>query len=147
MRRHRASADFDHEQQRVWNREWHRKARKANRALLTQIKTDQVCAFCQCHFPPEELHFHHTDPASKFKKVTRLPSYSRKRMLEEIEKCILLCPSCHTEHHYPQGRTPTPPETSVSPDLDELARKIKAKQAHGRTRRLAEIEAREELGL
>lgn len=45
------------------------------------------------------LEFHHVDPLEKESSIYiwRKPT---KRLLEELEKCILLCPNCHKEHHW-----------------------------------------------
>ena len=48
------------------------------------------------------LDFHHQDP--EFKKFTVSQMIrscgSKKRILEEIDKCIVVCKNCHSEIHY-----------------------------------------------
>ena len=45
------------------------------------------------------LHFHHTDPAKKDWKPSRLMSYRWELVKEELDKCELLCANCHMEMH------------------------------------------------
>ena len=50
------------------------------------------------------LEFHHLDPVSKSFQLD-LRSLSNRRwsaVLEESDKCILLCSNCHAEWHNPQ---------------------------------------------
>lgn len=48
------------------------------------------------------LTFHHKNPENKFKTVSWLVcnGYSKKRIIEEINKCKLLCHNCHAKIHY-----------------------------------------------
>lgn len=46
------------------------------------------------------LDFHHLDPSTKRNDVSQSLIYSKKRVLEEIAKCITLCRNCHHEFHY-----------------------------------------------
>lgn len=48
------------------------------------------------------LEFHHIDPNTKEYAISDMfrSDFSRKRMLNEMEKCVLLCANCHREHHY-----------------------------------------------
>ena len=50
------------------------------------------------------LEFHHLDPVSKSFQLD-LRSLSNRRwsaVLEESDKCILLCSNCHAEWHNPK---------------------------------------------
>lgn len=47
------------------------------------------------------LDFHHRDPNSKDTEVSKLRnSGSKNRVLEEINKCDVLCSNCHRDLHY-----------------------------------------------
>ena len=47
------------------------------------------------------LDFHHKDPNEKDGNVTSLLVYNnKKRILKEIDKCIVLCSNCHRKLHY-----------------------------------------------
>jgi len=50
------------------------------------------------------LELHHKDPSLKTTKLdTRsIASLSWERILNEAEKCELLCSNCHREHHNPE---------------------------------------------
>lgn len=47
------------------------------------------------------LDFHHLDPTSKEFDVSKMPGYgiSKKSILKEISKCIVLCANCHRKLH------------------------------------------------
>ena len=45
------------------------------------------------------LDFHHLDPSKKETTISRL-HYSRKKIIEEAKKCVVLCSNCHRRLHY-----------------------------------------------
>ena len=51
------------------------------------------------------LQFHHTDREVKSFSIngSRLANRSMKKINEEIDKCVLLCPNCHAEVHMNDG--------------------------------------------
>lgn len=48
------------------------------------------------------MQWHHRDPLDKVADVSRLGSYSKKRILAEIAKCDLMCANCHAVETYTQ---------------------------------------------
>ena len=47
------------------------------------------------------LDFHHIDPSKKEGNIAKIiTSISRKFLLSELEKCIVLCTNCHRKVHY-----------------------------------------------
>lgn len=46
------------------------------------------------------IDFHHLH--GKDKIISKMWSYSLKRVQDEISKCILLCANCHRKEHYPE---------------------------------------------
>jgi hypothetical protein len=65
------------------------------RELIHSLKL--VCSRCdETH--PAALDFHHTDPTQKDFEISSCGS--RKRVLAEINKCIVLCANCHRKLHY-----------------------------------------------
>ncbi len=47
------------------------------------------------------LDFHHNDPLQKEGNISYLKrSYGKKRIMEEISKCTILCANCHRKHHW-----------------------------------------------
>jgi hypothetical protein len=56
----------------------------------------------------ECLQFHHIDPGTKEIELSTAISrgWSKKRILAEVAKCIVLCANCHLKHHWrEQGLT------------------------------------------
>jgi len=43
--------------------------------------------------------FHHLDPSTKKYEVKTMICSSWNRVLEEAEKCVMLCPNCHRIRH------------------------------------------------
>lgn len=48
---------------------------------------------------PDRLEFHHRDPSTKLMNVPIMSSYSRERVMSEINKCDVLCGDCHRKRH------------------------------------------------
>ena len=65
------------------------------------ITLGSVCMRCSSL---EDLHIHHKDPSQKSFTLAKGSSYSKDRWDKEVEKCILLCSSCHTAEH--QSKVP-----------------------------------------
>lgn len=59
---------------------------------------DQPCFDCHQTFPPEIMDFHHIKKKSF--KVSSAGSRSLKELKREIDKCVVLCPTCHRLRHY-----------------------------------------------
>lgn len=51
------------------------------------------------------LDFHHTDPNEKEYSVAKLKN-SKKKLLEEVKKCKVLCSNCHRKLHYDERNAP-----------------------------------------
>ena len=63
-------------------------------------KMGGVCTSCRGKFHPVVYDFHHLDPSKKDVGITSaMNKRSLKRILEEVEKCILLCANCHRVEH------------------------------------------------
>ena len=77
------------------------KARKAkNRSMVQEIKTKAGCSCCGCK---ENLHFHHKDKETKEFNVSDGVGFSWERITSEIDKCIILCSTCHANHHHAEA--------------------------------------------
>lgn len=46
------------------------------------------------------LEFHHLDPNKKEINISEAALISKKRVEEELKKCIVLCSNCHRKLHY-----------------------------------------------
>lgn len=95
------------EYQRVWKRAHprtkssHRKSRADRYVWYHSIKAGLVCILCgEPH--PACLQFHHRIPAEKKYDVAAMINalYAKKRVLEEMAKCDVLCANCHSKMHY-----------------------------------------------
>ncbi len=54
------------------------------------------CGYSKCM---KALHFHHIDPSTKKYKPSALFKKSWDFIVEELDKCVLLCANCHAEEH------------------------------------------------
>jgi hypothetical protein len=74
------------------------------REWFNQLKSSLKCENCgQDH--PAALDFHHINPSDKDNNVGKIfnSSLNKERILLEIEKCKVLCASCHRIHHSNEG--------------------------------------------
>jgi len=78
--------------------------KQKNRRLERKLIIDNIalkygCKNCDCKwqgiFDPCQLTFHHFDPSIKETKVAKMHSWSIKKIIEEINKCVVLCRNCH----------------------------------------------------
>jgi hypothetical protein len=75
------------------------RTRKRHRhELIASLKGD-TCLDCGGQFASRSLHFHHRDPATKRFNVASGKLYAVATILDEIEKCDVLCPKCHKSRH------------------------------------------------
>lgn len=76
--------------------------RQARKRLLRKLKEGKSCKECGWKEHTEILQFHHRDPSTKDFDFSgsEIGNLSIKRILDEIDKCDLLCPNCHLWHHY-----------------------------------------------
>lgn len=81
-------------------RKYNQTKKEKNKIWLQTIKDNLCCAKCG-DSRNYVLDFHHINPLEKDMSVSLLLSKgSRKRVIDEIEKCIVLCSNCHRELHY-----------------------------------------------
>lgn len=77
-----------------------RKRRKKIRILSVEYKGGK-CESCGYNRCIEALEFHHTDPMKKDFNISS-KGYTRswkRRVQEELDKCVMLCANCHRETH------------------------------------------------
>lgn len=79
-----------------------KQARAYKDRIREEVRTLKLkCARCpETH--PAVLEFHHTDRRKKDMAVATMicHGFSFKRILKEIEKCIVLCANCHRKLHW-----------------------------------------------
>jgi hypothetical protein len=71
-----------------------------NKQWLIDHKKEKSCSMCGYNIHTEILQFHHTDPKNKEFEVARKKDKSLDSLKKEIEKCVLLCPNCHSWLHF-----------------------------------------------
>ena len=75
--------------------------KKGLKAWFADYKSKLQCSHCgEKHVAT--LQFHHVDPSDKDREVSRMvhEGLSVDSVLEEIDKCIVLCANCHSILHY-----------------------------------------------
>lgn len=72
--------------------------RKNSRVWVEKIKAKRGCEVCG-ERDPIVLDFHHKVPSQKDLELSKMRGYSKKRLLEEIEKCVVLCVNDHRREH------------------------------------------------
>ena len=77
-----------------------RKREKELGMWLSEYKRNIFCIVCGENHPGC-LDFHHQNPRNKMDTVSDLVSrgYGRRTILQEIEKCIVVCKNCHVKLH------------------------------------------------
>jgi hypothetical protein len=90
----RAEATFGYPTQQKW-------------AIARKLKLIELaggaCANCGYNKNISAFHFHHLDPSKKRYRLDSqaISNRSWQSILDEFEKCILLCGNCHFELHNP----------------------------------------------
>lgn len=78
-----------------------------NITWFENYKKDKKCSICgESH--PACLDFHHLDPNIKEFNIGIIvrSTYSIKKIIKEINKCIILCSNCHRKLHYNERNVP-----------------------------------------
>ena len=78
------------------------KRKRVDRKLRLIEMRGGGCERCGYNRCMEALEFHHSNPSDKCFGIngSTLASYKWERILEEFEKCIMLCANCHREINY-----------------------------------------------
>jgi len=102
----------DKEYQRVYRNKWYARNRESEiehvmrrkrelKSWLQTYKKGLRCSVCgEDH--PATVEFHHVSDEKKDRAVSQMvvDGLSKERILEEIQKCIVLCSNCHAKVHY-----------------------------------------------
>ena len=67
------------------------------RSWVTEYKLQRGCSICGYKKCAQALVFHHKNPKEKDFNIGQFKTYSRKRVMAEINKCVLICQNCHME--------------------------------------------------
>ena len=93
-----------YERNREVYREKNRRKRERMRVLLRQAKS-RPCVDCGKEFPYFVMDFDHREGERKEKEVGLLiASLSMRRLLDEIEKCDVVCANCHRIRTFKRGQ-------------------------------------------
>lgn len=76
------------------NRKWEKKRLLEHTLWLKEIKELSGCIDCNSKLPGSCYHFDHIKGIKLF-NIGTANSLSRKRVLEEIKKCEIVCANCH----------------------------------------------------
>jgi len=78
---------------------------KYKRALLKIKAASGGCQECGYFEHPEILQFHHVNPEDKLLLISSGNLFMRNwgKILEEIKKCKILCPNCHSWLHFQES--------------------------------------------
>ncbi len=74
---------------------WIRGYRVKQKAWYVDYKSRTPCFDCHLCFNPECMDFDHIVAGEKTNQVSWLVSYGRERAEQEMEKCQLVCATCH----------------------------------------------------
>lgn len=80
-------------------------------ARVVALKEGQPCVDCRRTFHPVAMDFDHRDAATKRFDISHGFRYGWRTVLEEIEKCDLVCANCHRVRGWnrrAEQRRPTP---------------------------------------
>jgi len=79
-----------------------KESKREIRAWLNGLKHAQGCVTCP-ERNPSLLTFHHINPEDKFMNIATMvwKGYGRKRIGEELEKCVVMCERCQKGIHEP----------------------------------------------
>lgn len=86
--------------------ERNKKARIELRKWYIEYKSHLQCEICGENHPAC-IDFHHKESSFKTDNISQaFPNWSKKRILEEIKKCRILCANCHRKLHYEETHSP-----------------------------------------
>lgn len=75
------------------------KRRNENQLKMKELKNELKCCVCGEN-EPACLDFHHTDPSEKEYTIsTIVHTHSWEKIVNEINKCVVLCSNCHRKVH------------------------------------------------
>lgn len=83
--------------------EFHKNRRKASQKANSDfIDAFKIKCICCGNTDKRVLDFHHIDPSTKKFTIAsrRVAGYAQKNILEEINKCEVLCANCHRIKHW-----------------------------------------------
>ena len=103
MRGYHKKYDLEYYQE---HKDRYREQKKERRKMTREWFDAEILTGLRCKCGEDHwacLEFHHRDPKEKDMHVSylRRGTYSKKRILKEIEKCDVMCANCHRKLHFP----------------------------------------------
>lgn len=74
---------------------WDKRKQLIHTAYLAEIKLSIGCQRCGYKEDACALDFEHIDPSTKKYQLAKMSNFSRQKVKQELEKCIVLCSNCH----------------------------------------------------
>lgn len=76
-------------------REFQRVWKNSRTDRLRQLKENKPCTDCGLIYHIAAMEWDHLPGSTKVRNLANMQQYSLKRVLEEIDKCELVCANCH----------------------------------------------------
>ena len=91
-----------------FKKDWDKRRRDHNNALVKRWKLIKGCKFCGYKAHHAALVLDHLDPSTKcasLRKSNRSynPAWSKDRLKKELGKCQVLCANCHQVRSFKEG--------------------------------------------
>ena len=80
-----------------------KKLRTERESMLLSL-FDGKCSMCGLKDEhPSFFDFHHINMGTKIREVKQILCGSLTTLMEEVKKCVMLCPNCHRRTHIKEG--------------------------------------------
>lgn len=66
-----------------------------HKGLIRKFKEKIPCMDCSLNWPHYVMNFDHRERASKLANISELAGVKREKLIEEIQKCDVVCFNCH----------------------------------------------------
>lgn len=115
----------DREKQNAYQRQWYARNKEKAKAAVNankrryrerwrEYKATLSCTNCGFNHP-DALEFHHVIKSPDNRTVNSLlRKDAYKAVMEEIQKCVVLCANCHRVHHHDERQTKKRKKKKVS---------------------------------
>jgi hypothetical protein len=108
--------DSNADKLRLYRREWYHRnkekeierivaRKKEMRTWLNEYKSNLACKACgENHIGCLEFHHKNSEDKDVAIAIAMQRGYSKKRIMEEMAKCEVLCANCHRKLHWENGK-------------------------------------------